>query len=80
MRRMLLRRTVFLLASAAALAVVPGASADPAQVVLRCTALGGLPGGPPDRVGTITVSKDGEVRVALEVPGPCGAPGFPANR
>jgi hypothetical protein len=75
----LLRCTLFLV-FAAALAVVPGASADPAQVVLNCTALGGLPEGPPERVGTITVSKDGEVRVVNHVPGPCGAPGFFPNR
>jgi hypothetical protein len=76
---MLLRHTL-VLAFAAALAVVPCAPAQPAEVVLMCTAHGGLPAGPPARVGEGTVTKDGEILATFDVPGPCSAPGFPANR
>jgi hypothetical protein len=76
----MLLRLSLVVAFAAVLVTVPSASAEPAQVVLNCTSLGGLPGGPPARAGQITVSKDGEVRVERNVPGPCGAPGFFPNR
>lgn len=74
-----MRRT-FLVAFAAALAVVPSAPAERAEVVLTCTSLGGLPGGPPAHVGEGTVTKDGELLATFNVPGPCAAPGFFPNR
>jgi hypothetical protein len=69
-----------MLAFAAALAVVPSAPAQPAEVVLMCTSHGGLPEGPPPRAGEGTVTKDGAVLATFNVPGPCAAPGFPPNR
>lgn len=76
----MLLRSITLLAVTGVLATAPSASAEPAQVVLSCTSLGGLPGGPPERAGVGTVSKDGDVVATFTVPGPCAAPGFPLNR
>jgi hypothetical protein len=78
-RMKLLPRTT--LAVAAALLFAPAAAQAQADVTLSCGPSATLPGGPPERAGTITViDANGNVRVVRTVPGPCSAPGHPTNR